>query len=252
MDKKIVIAAIRAFADGNQLDRALLALQYLDSIEDRDNLLASIAGSYLEEINHADPFSRFNSMTEASWSNLLGCFKSAYTVSEKINDTARRWAINKKIIKKGLEYIKKMDAPVNNLAEFLYIVLTKPILEKDPDIFLRKVIKEYLGVSGLKGTEIFRVSQLMSIGPDLVQAESLLETFIRWGDYDAIKMIGDKYGKLGTVAANRWKEIIINCLERKGRDEAIKVLSIISNSSERWDYAELLGADLESDEQGKS
>lgn len=247
MDKKIVTASIWAFVRDNQLDRALLTLQHLESIEERDNLLASIAGSYLEEIINANPFSRFNSMTEIAWDNLLKCFKSAYIVSEKIEDTARRWAINKKIIKKGLEYIKKMDAPANNLAEFLYSMLSKPILEKDPDIFLRKAIREYLEVSGLKGVEIFRVSQLMSSGPDFVEAERLLEIFIRWGDYDAIKAIGDKYGKLGTVAANRWKEIIINCLERKGQSEAIKALSIISNPSERLDYAELLDARLEQD-----
>ncbi|MFA6194198.1 MAG: hypothetical protein WC719_00430 [Patescibacteria group bacterium] len=251
MDKKIVRAAIWAFVKDNQLNQALSALQYLDSMKDRDSLLASISNSYLEEISHADRFSSFNSMTEATWNDLLRCFKSAYIVSEKIDDIERRWIMNKKIIKKGLEYIKKMNAPVDKLANFLYdLVLLSP--EEDSDVFIRKMMNVYLGVQNLEGTKIFGLSQLMSAEPALLEAERLLEIFIRWGDYDAIKAIGDTYGKLGTVAANRWKEIIINCLERKGRDEAIKALSIISNNSERWDYAELLGADLKSNEQEKN
>ncbi len=245
MDKKIVKAAIWAFVKNNRHDEALKAIQYLDSLEDRDRLLVSISDSYLKEINQADRLGSFNGLTEANWADLVRCFKSAKIFSEQIDDIEKRWLMNKKIIRKGSEYIKKMNAPVDELADFLYDLICASISlspKEDLDVFIRKIIDVYLEVQNLKGVKIFQLSQLMSVELDRLEAERLLEIFIRWGDYDALKMIGNKYGKLGDIVANRWKEILVNCLERKGIDEAIKALSIISNPSERLDYAELLDA----------
>ncbi len=249
MDKKIVKAAAWMFVKNNNPQKALSAIMYLELNQGRNEFLDSALDYYLQQASSLIRPILFNGGLEPDladiWADVMDNFKSAKAVA--LSHCTGQWLNERKIINKALEHIKNLGAPVNDLVEFLHPLLCDGLLakqEKNYDIFLKKVIKTYLEVQNLEGRDIFKVSELMSEDAAEREARRLLIIFIKWGDYEAIRAIGNKYAKLEEDIYFHGEDILLSCLQRGRLEDAIQALSLIGNSSKRFEYADLLGADL--------
>lgn len=237
MDKKIVKEIAWAFARQNQPEKALATIMELGNKE-RDGALKCLVDYYLDRIILRGDFS------QETVSEIARNFRAAFNACGQISAQASSWPSRRKIIDKGLKYLEVARCSFPALIDIIYQLSDIPsflIPERDTDAFFRKIMKEYLAVSELDGREIFKISERMSTKASAREAEVLLDIFIRWGDYGAIKAIGDKYGRLNELIYERSEEIFINCLKRKGTDMAAKVLPIIKDEAKRGEYADLLG-----------
>ena len=248
MEKKVIVAAVWAFAKNNQPGKvyaAALRLITKDSSgtsKDMDNILKKVVDYYLRQIK---PFKPRQAAPEYDQAKTLRYLELAYDISGRMYSAKRRRLAKERTIMKGVECLKKSDASIDGLVDFLYKVLSDST-SLYFDAFARKIIKAYLGIPRLEGQEISRIIKLMSTMAGLAEAERLIPIFIDRGDYEAIRVIGEKYGKLGETIVSRSREIIFSCLKRGNIQGAIKMTSLMTAGSECQGYCQLLGIDYAS------
>ncbi|MDP2944225.1 MAG: hypothetical protein Q8N57_01465 [bacterium] len=240
MENKIIEAAVWAFAQDGQYEKALNAAFNLKLksgiVEGLDELLKKLSKYYLRQI---DLLNR-GELSVGTWAMILRYFQAAYEVAKKINNFDQRYRCRKEIVMKGLKYLQKPKAPIEELAKFLYEVQFGSF----SNAFFRKVIKIYLGIPHLRGEEIFKITQQIAWGGKQVEAEKLVSIFIKRGDYEALRLIKKEYDKLGNTIVSQSEQIVLSCLKQGRIEDAAGAVSLIPDDDKRQKYCMLLGVDF--------
>ena len=246
--------AASAFAQTGQYGEALRAGKLMPGSELKDRLFVDLVGYYLQQAKALKPHP-FDCRDSLAWNKTVEYLETASLTAAAIDDCKIRTATKKSIIRLSLGYLKEQEAPLDKLVEVINTI-AKRICISDfafalgTDSLAHEVINAYLKVPGVKGRSIFEISQCLGSfanngeAPYYTEAKRLMEIFIKRGDFDALKAVGDKHGKLKDELMNRAEEIIQACLKNNNINGAIGALSWIIDTGKRWEYAELLGSDL--------
>lgn len=238
MERKIFEAAVWAFAQSGQHEKALntaLNLKLKEGKEGLDELLRKLSKYYLRQI---DLLNR-RKLSADAWATILGYFKAAYDVAKKIDTLKHRSRRKKEVIIKGLKYLQKPNAPVEEFVKFLYE--TRP---GNSNALIKKVIKIYLSIPHLRGEEIVKITQLMMVEKRISEFKKLVPIFIKRGDYQALKLVREKYGKLGDEIVSQSEQIVLSCLNRGKIENAVEAISLIPDNDKKQKYFMLLGVDF--------
>lgn len=239
MEKKIFEAAVWAFAQSGQHEKALntaLNLKLGEGKEGLNELLRKLSKYYLRQIDLLN----CRKLSAGAWTQILEYFKAAYDVSKKIDDFNQRYRCRKEIVAKGLKYLQKTGAPIEELAKLLYEARSGSF----NNTFTKKVIKIYLGIPYLRGGEILKITQQMAWDESLAEIKKLVPIFIKRGDYEALELIRKKYGKLGDEIVSQSEQIVLSCLKQGRIEDAAGAVSLIPDNDKKQKYYLLLGVDF--------
>lgn len=232
MERKIFEAAVWAFAKSGQYEKALNAtFKFKEGL----NLSKQLFKYYLRQMDLLN----CRKLSAGDWTQILEYFKAALEVAEKIYFFQRHSRYRKEVIMKGLEYLQKPNAPVEELVEFLYE--TRAGFD---DVLIKTVIKIYLSIPQLGGAEILKITQLMMSEERLPEVKKLVPIFIKRGDYEALELIRKNDGKFGDEIISQSEQIILSCLRRGRIENAAGAVSLIPDDNKRQKYCMLLGVDF--------
>jgi len=253
MEQKVIKKIVWSFVKNEQPEKALKAALELRRGKKFNKFLARITDYYLEQIVLPKRFiwRQRKKLSDLEWCHVFECLASAYEIAEKIELYNQRQKTRKKILEKGIKCLKKSEGssgyPTEELAGVLYNIthhLIKTGLNDKRDSYLRRLVKNYLKITHLRGKEILKIVNLMTVAEGYEEAKRLVPIFIKRGDYEALKLLGGTYGKLEEKIISESEKIVLSCLEKGKIKEAEEALSLITDANKRQEYCELLSVDF--------
>lgn len=242
MEKNIVELAVWAFAHSGQLVLASNTVSKLEDTDDKDKLFLKLSKYYRQQIN---PRKLIN---EAGRADAFSYLDAALEAINRINKYEVRNAAKKEIINDLLYYLKKPQAPIDKLIEYIHGLakgMTVRTYPEEPDRLVKKIIKVYLGVPAIQGEKMTAIVCLYSLEKIFQEMKNLIPVFIARGDYKALRAIYEYIGKLGVAIVKQGEELVQSCLKNNRIDDAKAAIFFIYDKNKRLEYCKLLGANFD-------